>query len=66
MDRMSDKNSPNYLSYKEALAQPLKLKDSLRIRDGFGSDDVRPIGWPQFKVPRVTIPDLSYLCVNNN
>ena len=66
VDRISSNNSPDYLSYKDTLAQPLKLKDSLRIRDGLGSDDVRPLGWPQFKVTQLTPPDLSYLFVNNN
>lgn len=67
MDRISDKDRPSDLSYKDALAQPLKLKDSLRIRDGLGSHDVRPVGWPQFKITRLIAPDyLSYLWVSNN
>ena len=66
MDRISDKDRPSDLSYKDALAQPLKLKDSLRIRDGLGSHEVRPVGWPQFKITRLIAPDLSYLWVSNN
>lgn len=66
MDRISDKDRPSDLSYKDALAQPLKLKDSLRIRDGLGSHDVRPVGWSQFKITRLIAPDLSYLWVSNN
>ena len=66
MDRTSNKDRPNDSSYKDALAQPLKLRDSLRIRDGLGGHDVHPLGWPQFKVTRLNSPDLSCLWISNN
>ena len=66
MDRISNKDRPNASSFKDALAQPLILKDSLRIRDGLGGHDVRPVGWPQFEITRFTAPGLSYPWVSDN
>jgi hypothetical protein len=66
VDRTFNKDRPNDSSYRDALAQPLKLRDSLRIRDGLGGHDVHPVGWSLFKVTRLTVPDLSYLWISNN
>jgi hypothetical protein len=66
VDRISNKDRPNDSSYKDTLAQPLKLKDSLRIRDGLGGYDARSVGWPQFKITRFTAPGLSYPWVSDN
>jgi len=67
VDRISNKDRPNDSFYKDALAQPLKLKDSLRIRDGLGGGrDVRPVGWLQFKITRLNPPDLGSLWISNN
>ncbi len=66
MDKISNKYQPNNPSHKDALAQPLKLKESLRIRDGLGGNGIYPVRWPQFKATRLTIPDLGYFWVSNN
>lgn len=66
MNRIPDKGRSNDLSNKGALAKPLKLKDSIRIRDGLRGHDVSPVGRPQFKVTHLTISGLSYLWVSNN
>ena len=66
MDRISNKDRPNDSSDKDVLAQPLKLKDSLRIRDGLGIHDVRPAGWPSFKVSQFIATDFNYLWISNN
>ena len=66
MDRISNKDRPNDSIDKDILAQPLKLKDSLRIRDGLGAHDVRPVGWFSFKVSRFIATDFNYLWISNN
>jgi hypothetical protein len=66
VDKTSSKDRPNDSSYKDSLAQPLRLKDSLRIRDGLGGHDVQPFGWPEFRVVQLTAPDLSNLWSSNN
>ena len=66
MDSTSNKDRPNDSSYKDVLAQPLKLRDSLRIRDGLGDHDVYPLGWTQLKDVRLTTPDLISLWISNN
>lgn len=66
MDKISNKGLPNSSSDKDALAQPLELKDSLRIRDGLGDHGVRPAGWLQYKLTRLTAFDLSAPWINNN
>jgi len=66
VDRISKKDQPNILSYKDSLVQPLKLKESLRIRDGMGVHDARPVRWPQFKATRLTLPDLGCFWFSNN
>ena len=66
VDRISNKDQPKHSFCKDALAQPLKLKDSLRIRDGLGGHDVRPVGWLQFKISRLNLPDLGSLWISNN
>jgi hypothetical protein len=60
VDRISSKDRPNDSYYKDILAQPLKLKDSLRIRDGLGGHDVRPVGWPWLKAPQFVATDFNY------
>ena len=66
MDLISKKDQPNNSFHQDALAQPLKLKESLRIRDGLGGYDARSVGWPQFKITRFTAPGLSYPWVSDN
>ena len=66
VDRISKRDRPNDSSDRGALAQPLKLKDSLRLRDGLGSHHVRPLQWPQTRATRLTAFDLSNLWVSNN
>lgn len=66
MDKISKKNQPNNPSDQDALAQPLKLRESLKIRDGLGVHNARPVRWPQFKATRLTIPDLGYFWVSKN
>jgi len=66
VDRISNRDRPNDSSDRGALAQPLKLKDSLRIRDGLGSLHALPLQWPQIRATRLTAFDLSNLLVSNN
>lgn len=66
MDRISGKDQLNDSSRPDALAQPLKLRDSLRIRDGLDSPDDRPARWPDFRAVRLTSHDLDYFWVSNN
>ena len=65
MDRISRKEQPNSSFHQDALAQPLELRESLRIRDGLGGHDARPSQWPQFKAIRLITPDLYYWVSNN-
>jgi hypothetical protein len=53
-------------SHQDVLAQPLKLKDSLRIRDGLRGHDAHSVGCPQLRVIRITSRDLGYFWVSNN
>ncbi len=66
VDRISKKDQPNILFHKDTLVEPLKLKESLRIRDGLGGHDTRPVGWPHCKTIQLTIPDLGHFWVSNN
>jgi hypothetical protein len=66
VDRISNRDRLNDSSDEDALAQPLKLKDSLRIRDGLESHGAYPVQWPQFRVNRFTALDLGYPWVSNN
>jgi hypothetical protein len=66
VDKIFKKNLPYNSSDLDALAQPLKLKESLEIRDGLGVHDVRPVRWLQFKATRFTIPDLGYFWFSKN
>jgi len=66
VDRISNKDRPKASSDKDILAQPLKLKDSLRIRDGLGGHEVNPVEWPQFKVTRSHTLNLGYPWVSHN
>lgn len=66
MDRVSKKDQANSESDPEALAQPLGLGESLKIRDGLVGHDVRPARWPQLKTSRLTLPDWGYIWVSNN
>lgn len=65
MDRISKKDQPNSSSHQNALTQPLKLKESLKIRDGLGGLDTRPAQWPHFKAIRLISPDLAYWVSDN-
>jgi hypothetical protein len=66
VDRISNRDRPKGSSDEDALAQPLKLKDSLRIRDGLESHGAYPVQWPQLRVARLTALDLGYPWVSNN
>jgi len=67
VDRISNRDRPNGSSDEDAsLAQPLKLKDSLRIRNGLESHGAYPVQWPQLRVTRLTALDLGYPWVSNN
>ncbi len=66
MDKISKNNQPNNSFDQEALAQPLKLRESLKIRDGLGVPDARPVRWSQFNATWVTISDLGYFWVSKN
>ena len=66
MDIVSKKDQANNSSDPDALAQPLELRESLKIRDGLGGHDARPVRWPQLKTSQLTLPDLGYIWVSNN
>lgn len=66
VSRISNRDRQSDSSDKGTLSQPLKLKDSLRIRDGLDSHDAHPVQWPQFRATRLTAPDLSDLWICNN
>jgi len=66
MDRLFKKNQLNNLSYKDFLAQPLELRESLRIRDGLAEHERPLVRWPQSRVSQVVIPNLSHFWVSNN
>ena len=67
MDRISNKDHLKDSFYRDAVAQPLKLKDSLRIRDGLGGGrDVRPVEWLQFNFTRLIPRDLGSLWICKN
>lgn len=66
MDRMPKKEQPNKSSEQDSLAQPLELRESLRIRDGLGVQDVTPVRWSQLGSIRLTVSDLGYFGVSNN
>jgi len=64
VDRVTKKEQPN--NSPDTLAQPLELKESLRIRDGLGGHDVSPVRFAQFKEIPLVASDLGYLWVSNN
>jgi len=66
VDRMPKKEQPNKSSEQESLAQPLELRESLRIRDGLGVHEASPVRWPQLGSIRLTVSDLGYFGVSNN
>ena len=66
MDRLIKKNQQNNLSYKDTLAQPLELRESLRIRDGLAEHEGSMLRWPQPGAEQLRIYDLSYFWVSNN
>ena len=67
MDRLSNIDRSNNASFKDALAQPLELKDCLKIRDGLVNHKAHPpTGWPQFKITRLTSLGLNSHWINNN
>ena len=66
VNRMFKKNQPNDISYKDALAQPLGLRESLKIRDGLAEHGGPLVRWPQSKARQLQIHDLSHLWVSNN
>ena len=65
VDRISKNDRWNSTSQQGTLAQPLELKESLKIRDGLGGHDVCPAQWPQFVADRLITPDWSYWVSNN-
>ncbi len=67
MDRLSNIDRSSNASFKDALAQPLELKDCLKIRDGLVNHKAHPpTGWPQFKITRLTSLGLNSHWINNN
>jgi hypothetical protein len=64
VNRNSKKTQKNHSSYKDILAQPLKLRESLMIRDGL--HDAFPARWPQFKDIRMPISVVGPLWVCDN
>ena len=67
MDRLFNFDRTSNASFKDALAQPLELKDCLKIRDGLVDHKAHPTtGWPQFKITRLTSLGLNSLWINNN
>ena len=66
VDKIFKIGQPSNLSYKDSLAQPLKLKESLKIRDGLGRHDTHSIQWPQVNAKRLAVPDLGYFWASRN
>jgi hypothetical protein len=64
VNRNSKKTQNNHSSYNDSLAQPLKLRESLMIRDGL--HNAFPARWAQFKAIRLPISVLGPLWVCNN
>ena len=67
MDNMSKKDLPNSSDHPDTLAQPLKLKESLRIRDGLvdgaGSHEIR---WPRSWGSHMVSSEWKNYWVSNN
>lgn len=63
---MSKKGQLNNFSYKDALAQPLKLKESLKIRDGLGGHVAHSVQWPQIEANLLTGPGFGNFWVSHN
>ena len=67
VDRLPNIDRTNNASFKDALAQPLELKDCLKIRDGLVDHKAHPAtGWPQFKIAQLTSLGLNCPWINNN
>ena len=67
VDRLPNIDRTNNASFKDALAQPLELKDCLKIRDGLVDHKAHPAtGWPQFKITQLTSLGLNCPWINNN
>ncbi len=66
VDRITKNNQIKTPSFKDALAQPLKLKESLKIRDGLAGHDAHPVQWAHFKATRSSISGLGYFWISNN
>jgi hypothetical protein len=60
------KNQLKNLSCKDALAQPLELRESLRIRDGIAGHERPPVQWSQPEVSPLAILDLNHFWFSNN
>ena len=66
MDNISRKEQSNSSFNQDSLAQPLKLKESLRIRDGLSDYEAPSVRWRQFRGIPLVISDLSYFWVSDN
>lgn len=66
MDRVSKKNEKNQYVSKGALAQPLRLGESLKIRDGLGELEVNPVQLYQARAVPFPVLDLGYFWVCQN
>ncbi len=48
------------------LAEPLQLKESLRIRDGLGTPDTRPVPKPAYTPVAIKTSALGFLWICRN
>ena len=66
VDRVSKKNYKNQYVGKGALAQPLRLGESLKIRDGLGELEVNPVQLYQARAVPFPVLDSGYYWVCQN
>ncbi len=66
MDRIFKKNSWASLPGMLILAEPLQLKESLRIRDGLGMSDTRLVPKPTHSPVTIKTSALGFLWICRN
>ena len=66
MERLFKKKQLNSLFYREIIAQPLDLRESLRIRDGIAEQKGLQLKGPRNLANQLQTYDLRYFTVCNN
>ena len=66
MDPISNNRQRKHLSYKDILAQPLELRESLKIRDGLRESNSSLDSYTQSRPIWWTTPHFAHFWISNN